>query len=222
VVAATHRSLAGQIETGEFRADLYYRLNILNLAIPPLRERAEDVVPLAAELLLQAARREPRVALRVRTAEAAGTTLAPIAQALAQHDWPGNVRELQNVVERIVVELADTDVEAIPVDVLRTIAPEVFDSAGFAQAVPMGAAKVPMTLRERSLSAEAEEIRAALEACGGNRDRVCELLGISKTTLWRRLAAVREVEVPPAAASPVTPPTGMAPTPSRKRRSRGA
>ncbi|WP_084169428.1 propionate catabolism operon regulatory protein PrpR [Paraburkholderia ferrariae] len=228
VVAATHRSLAGQIETGEFRADLYYRLNILNLAIPPLRERAADVVPLAAELLLQAARREPRVALRVRTAEAAGTTLAPIAQALAQHDWPGNVRELQNVVERIVVELADTDGEAIPVDVLRTIAPEVFDSAGFAQAVPMEAPKAPMTLRERSLSAEADEIRAALEACSGNRDRVCELLGISKTTLWRRLAAGRAGEMPPAAATsaipanPATPATGMAPTPSRKRRSRGA
>ncbi|WP_322013755.1 propionate catabolism operon regulatory protein PrpR [Paraburkholderia sp. J12] len=221
VVAATHRSLAGQIEAGEFRADLYYRLNILNLAIPPLRERAADVVPLAAELLLQAARREPRVALRVRTAEAAAQTLAPIEAALARHDWPGNVRELQNVVERIVVELADTDVEAIPVDVLRAIAPEVFDSPEGAGAGPMEAAvalaKAPMTLRERSLSAEAEEIRAALEACGGDRDRVCELLGISKTTLWRRLAAVREAERPAASTT-----TGVASTPARKRRTRGA
>jgi transcriptional regulator, propionate catabolism operon regulatory protein len=187
VVAATHRSLAGQIEAGEFRADLYYRLNILNLAIPPLREREADIVPLAAELLLQAARREPRVALRIRTAESALATLAPVAQALARHGWPGNVRELQNVVERIVVELADTDVEAIPVDVLRSIAPEVFDA--FAAADAAGPGGAALTLRERSLSLEAEEIRAALEACGGDRDRVCEMLGISKTTLWRRLAA---------------------------------
>jgi transcriptional regulator, propionate catabolism operon regulatory protein len=196
VVAATHRSLSGQIEAGEFRADLYYRLNILNLAIPPLRERAADIVPLAAELLHQAARREPRVALRVRTAEAAAATLAPIAQALTQHDWPGNVRELQNVVERMVVELSDTDVEAISMDVLRSIAPEVFDSRAAAEATESGPAA--MTLRERSLSAQADEIRAALEACGGDRDRVCALLGISKTTLWRRLAAPREAGNGPA------------------------
>jgi transcriptional regulator, propionate catabolism operon regulatory protein len=184
VVAATHRSLAGQIEDGEFRADLYYRLNILNLAIPPLRERSADVVPLAAELLLQSARREPRVALRIRTGEAAAQVLAPVGDVLARHDWPGNVRELQNVVERIVVELADTEDDALTPDVLRVIAPEVFESRVGGDAA--------LTLRERSLNVEADEIRAALEACGGDRDRVCALLGISKTTLWRRLSAARE------------------------------
>jgi transcriptional regulator, propionate catabolism operon regulatory protein len=184
VVAATHRSLAGQIEEGEFRADLYYRLNILNLAIPPLRERGADIVPLAAELLLQAARREPRVALRIRATEAATEVLAPVAEALARHDWPGNVRELQNVVERMVVELSDTEVDALTPDVLRAIAPEVFESRS--------ANDTALTLRERSLNVEADEIRAALEACDGDRDRVCELLGISKTTLWRRLSATRD------------------------------
>jgi transcriptional regulator, propionate catabolism operon regulatory protein len=216
VVAATHRSLSGQIEAGEFRADLYYRLNILNLAIPPLRERAADIVPLAAELLLQAARREPRVALRVRAAEAAAATLAPIAEALARHDWPGNVRELQNVVERMVVELSDTDVEAISMDVLRSIAPEVFDSLR-AAAEATGAGMAAMTLRERSLSAEADEIRAALEACGGDRDRVCALLGISKTTLWRRLAATREAGGGPAVTAGAIVAAGA---PTRKRNNR--
>ncbi|WP_373322223.1 propionate catabolism operon regulatory protein PrpR [Paraburkholderia adhaesiva] len=185
VVAATHRSLGGQIETGEFRADLYYRLNILNLVIPPLRERGADVVPLAGELLLQSARREPRVALRVRTGDAAAHVLAPVGGLLAHYDWPGNVRELQNVVERIVVELADTEDDALTPDVLRAIAPEIFESRAAGDAA--------LTLRERSLSVEADEIRAALEACDGDRDRVCALLGISKTTLWRRLSAAREV-----------------------------
>ncbi|RQH08925.1 propionate catabolism operon regulatory protein PrpR [Paraburkholderia dinghuensis] len=197
VVAATHRSLAGQMETGEFRADLYYRLNILNLVIPPLRERGADVVPLAAELLLQSARREPRVALRVRTGDAAAQVLAPVSDLLAHYDWPGNVRELQNVVERIVVELADTEDDALTPEVLRAIAPEVFESHAAGDAA--------LTLRERSLSVEADEIRAALEACGGDRDRVCALLGISKTTLWRRLSAAREVNGTAAAAGTAAP-----------------
>ena len=193
VVAATHRSLAGQIETGAFRADLYYRLNILDLSIAPLRERSADVMTLAVELLLQAARREPRVALRLRTAEAAAQTLAPVSDWLVRHDWPGNVRELQNVVERIVVELADSDDGIVTPEVLRAIAPEVClahaaraaDRGGEAH----GAAReeAAPTLRERSLTAQAEAIRAALDACGGDRERVCALLGISKTTLWRRL-----------------------------------
>ncbi|TAM04298.1 MAG: propionate catabolism operon regulatory protein PrpR [Paraburkholderia sp.] len=194
VVAATHRSLAGQIEAGEFRADLYYRLNILNLVIPPLRERGGDVVPLAAELLAQAARREPRVALRIRTGEAAAQVLAPVGDALARHDWPGNVRELQNVVERIVVELADADDDTLTPDVLRAIAPEVFESRAAGDAA--------LTLRERSLSVEADEIRVALEACGGDRERVCALLGISKTTLWRRLNAARAGNGAAVAAAP--------------------
>jgi len=193
VVAATHRSLAGQIETGAFRSDLYYRLNILDLAIAPLRERSADVVTLAVELLLQAARREPRVALRFRTGEAAARVLAPVGELLARHDWPGNVRELQNVVERIVVELADSEDDTLTPEVLRAIAPEVCESRATGD--------VALTLRERSLSVEAEEIRAALQACDGDRDRVCALLGISKTTLWRRLSGAREAGGDTSAAS---------------------
>ncbi|MFD1557637.1 propionate catabolism operon regulatory protein PrpR [Paraburkholderia silviterrae] len=206
VVAATHRGLTEQIESGEFRADLFYRLNILNLAIPPLRERGADIVPLAAELLLQSARREPRVALRIRTQDDATRALAPVGEALARHGWPGNVRELQNVVERMVVELADSDVDVLTPEVLRAIAPEVFETRGgaaratsawAAAALEDDAADVadprdqPLTLRERSLTVEADEIRAALEAHGGDRERVCAQLGISKTTLWRRLNAAK-------------------------------
>ncbi|WP_042265208.1 propionate catabolism operon regulatory protein PrpR [Paraburkholderia heleia] len=191
VVAATHRALTEQIEAGEFRADLFYRLNILNLAIPPLRERVADIALLAAELLFQASRREPRVAVRLRTPEDAARTLGLVSAALARHAWPGNVRELQNVVERMVVELADSEEDVLTPDVLRSIAPEVFESRPAASGAAGTAGEGALTLRERSLHTEADEIRAALDACNGDRDRACEMLGISKTTLWRRLSAAR-------------------------------
>jgi propionate catabolism operon transcriptional regulator len=214
IVAATHRALTESIEAGSFRADLYYRLNILSIALPPLRERPNDLLPLAAELLLQAASREPRLTARLPDADAARRVLAQLAEPLKHYMWPGNVRELQNVIERIAVELADGDAnpdakpdanpnaapDATPDrdpdsnsngatkavltrEVLRTVAPEIF-------AQPQARAKkTALTLRERSRHVEADEIRAALAACDGDRDAVCEALGISKTTLWRKLNA---------------------------------
>jgi len=187
VVAATHRALTDAVEAGTFRADLYYRLNILSIALPPLRERPDDVMPLASELLVQAARREPRLLLRISDTDEAAHLLADIAGPLQRYLWPGNVRELQSVIERIAVELADADdtgVHALTQDVLRMIAPEVF-----AQATHGSGKKSALTLRERSRGVEAEEIRAALAAHDGDRDAVCAALGISKTTLWRRLQA---------------------------------
>ncbi|MDR5754665.1 MULTISPECIES: propionate catabolism operon regulatory protein PrpR [unclassified Caballeronia] len=183
VIAATHRALTEGIEAGTFRADLYYRLNILNIALPPLRERQADLMPLAVELLLQIAKREPRLRARVKTAEAAGRALGGVAGELAGYAWPGNVRELQNVIERIAVELADEEsagVSALAGDNLRLIAPELF-------ATRLAERDDALTLRERSRHIEADEIRAALASCDGDRDAVCKALGISKTTLWRRL-----------------------------------
>lgn len=188
IVAATHRSLADAIETGAFRADLYYRLNILSIALPPLRERTEDIVPLAAQLLLQAAQREPRLANRVRDIEAAERLIADIDQSLRRYGWPGNVRELQNVVERIAVELADADgpdamLEPLASEAMRAIVPELFVRARRGEVETR-------TLRERSRHIEADEVRAALAACGGDREAACAMLGISKTTLWRKLSVV--------------------------------
>jgi propionate catabolism operon transcriptional regulator len=194
VVAATHRALTEGIEAGSFRADLYYRLNILSIALPPLRERPADLQPLAVELLLQAASREPRLASRLPDATAAAQVLAALAGSLERYAWPGNVRELQNVMERIAVELADTDADASPAsataptltrEIMRTVAPEIFEPAAVRDT------KAPLTLRERSRHVQADEIRAALAAHGNDRDAVCEALGISKTTLWRKLNASR-------------------------------
>ena len=194
VVAATHRALTEGIEAGSFRADLYYRLNILSIALPPLRERPNDLLPLAVELLLQAASREPRLAARLPDADAARRVLVSLSEPLKRYTWPGNVRELQNVIERIAVELADADTgtnsngaaETIFTrEVLRTVAPEIFAQP------PTRTKKAALTLRERSRHVEADEIRAALAACDGDRDAVCQALGISKTTLWRKLNAAQ-------------------------------
>jgi propionate catabolism operon transcriptional regulator len=194
VVAATHRALTEGVEAGRFRADLYYRLNILSIALPPLRERPTDLLPLAAELLLQAAAREPRLAARLPDAAAAERILAALAEPLRRYAWPGNVRELQNVIERIAVELAEMESDAdspaetqplITRDMLRTIAPEIVEPQ------QPRAHKTALTLRERSRHVEADEIRAALAAHDGDRDAVCDALGISKTTLWRKLNGAR-------------------------------
>ncbi|MGD7324866.1 helix-turn-helix domain-containing protein, partial [Ralstonia pseudosolanacearum] len=127
----------------------------------------------------------PRLLLRIPDTEVAARVLAGVADPLRRYPWAGNVRELQSVVERIAVELADTDAMdagAITQDVLRVIAPEVFEARGQGKIAAL-------SLRERSRGVEAEAIRAALAAHGGDRDAVCKALRISKTTLWRRLNA---------------------------------
>ncbi|SAL63071.1 propionate catabolism operon regulatory protein PrpR [Caballeronia terrestris] len=171
VVAATHRALTERIEAGEFRSDLYYRLNILNLVLPPLRERTSDIPMLAAHLL--------KLARRMSEAKAAHALLEPVLSMLAAYSWPGNVRELQNVIERIAVELEDASDAAVTPSLLRAIAPELTTNAA------------DLTLKQRAQKTQADEIRAALEAFDGDRDKTCAALGISKTTLWRKLNAAR-------------------------------
>ncbi|SAK82134.1 propionate catabolism operon regulatory protein PrpR [Caballeronia catudaia] len=186
VIAATHRSLAEGVADGSFRADLFYRINILSVALPPLRARSSDILPLATALLVQAARRDKALALRVPGREAAARLLAPLEPVLRRYPWPGNVRELQNIVERIAVEISDMDVDrdaviALTLNELEAIAPEVFENRSDE--------KADLSLRDLSRSVEADQVRASLAAFGGNRDAVCKALGISKTTLWRRLNA---------------------------------
>ena len=198
VIAATHCPLLAAVEAGTFRADLYYRLNILNVGLPPLRERTADIPALAAALLVQAARREPRLTERLCDAGEAARVLDAAGAALTRYRWPGNVRELQNVIERIAVELAEeasgadgsaTGCPALGIDALHAIAPELFAVQSGAGGNGNGNGDDALTLQARRRRAEADEIRAALDACDGDRDRACAMLGISKTTLWRKLSA---------------------------------
>ncbi|QSQ27156.1 sigma 54-interacting transcriptional regulator [Pyxidicoccus parkwayensis] len=163
VVAATHRELAREVEAGRFRKDLYYRLRVVELRVPPLRERREDVLPLARALLAAAARRmgRPELALTPRAAD-----------QLVRHDWPGNVRELENALERAVALARGRriDWEDLPEDVRESLpAPTAVGGVRPLEAI------------------ERDYILAAVERNGGNQTVTARQLGISAATLYRKL-----------------------------------
>ncbi|HYN43260.1 MAG TPA: sigma 54-interacting transcriptional regulator [Thermoanaerobaculia bacterium] len=161
VVAATNRDLAKDVETGHFRKDLYYRLRVIEIPIPPLRERPEDVLPLAKALLLDAAARI-RVKVSGFTPEA--------ARLLLRHPWPGNVRELANAVERAVV-LADgvrVDAEDLPDEIVRPV---------------RGSGAAGDTLAD----VEKAHVLAVLAEADGHREKAAKRLGIGVATLYRKL-----------------------------------
>jgi DNA-binding NtrC family response regulator len=167
VVAATNRDLEARMRAGQFREDLYYRLNVIHVAVPPLRARVEDVLPLC-EHFMGAARR------RGVTSVARGFSPAAV-KALLAYPWPGNVRELENVVER---SLALCDTELVGVEDLP---PQVKERRGadlFAGALARG-----LTLSE----VEREYIERVLAAEGGNKTRAAQRLGLDRKTLYRKL-----------------------------------
>jgi two-component system response regulator HydG len=167
VLAATNKNLEQAVARREFRRDLYYRLNVVNIDLPPLRERREDILPLARLFLEQYAQAQGKE-IRAISAEA--------LDLLTTYPWPGNVRELENVIERAVV-LATRDritVAELP-SALRT----------GESPVDLGETGRPRSLGEM----EKRAILAALERHQGNRSRAARELGISPQTLWRKLKA---------------------------------
>jgi DNA-binding NtrC family response regulator len=164
VIAATNRDLAAMIADGSFREDLFYRLNVIQVVLPPLRERREDIPALAEHFLARSAARLER---EVR--------LSPEGlERLLRYPWPGNVRELENAIERAVI-LARGDavgVEDLPPHVAAGL------NLGPSPALPK-----PITLAD----AERDHILAALERFGRNHSAAAEALGIGRTTLWRKL-----------------------------------
>jgi DNA-binding NtrC family response regulator len=170
IVSATHRDLSREVKAGRFRQDLYFRLNGITLRIPPLRDRRDEILPLARELLARSARQSGRQP----------PSLDDRAQArLAAHDWPGNVRELRQVMERaLALGTADT---LGPEHVLLDEAPL---SSVRAPAAPAGA-----TLREEMEALERKRIEDALAACGGNQSKAADMLGMPRRTLVERLSA---------------------------------
>lgn len=186
VIAATHRDLAARVREGTFRQDLYYRLNILRIEMPPLRERVSDL-PDLAELLYR------------RAQERLGITSplplpATVRQRLTRYTWPGNIRELENVTERIAVLVAGAELAPAALQrELQAAVPELFSSSNGevalleSQRVTEVAAGQGKSLAGVSRASQAEHIRRVLDECGGNRAEACARLGISATTLWRRL-----------------------------------
>jgi len=165
VVAATHRDLPSAVRAGHFREDLYYRLGVVPLRLPPLRERLADIVPLAEHFLaLAAGGREPK------------RLSSDAASRLLIHSWPGNVRELRNVMERVAVLVRRPVVTAADLDFLNTSGP-LLNIDWLAGTLPEAVARL-----------EAEIIRRALVSAGGNRARAAERLGIRRQLLYDKIA----------------------------------
>jgi transcriptional regulator with PAS, ATPase and Fis domain len=165
VVAATHRDLAELITTGKFREDLYYRINGISIIVPPLRERANDIEPLARHFVARFAKR--------------ALGIAPDAAAwLHARAWPGNVRELRNAVERAVALC----------DGAELTAEHFAEDAAPARRASAASNEAPASLRDEVRGLERERIERALAAAGGNQSRAAEDLGISRGALLRRIA----------------------------------
>jgi DNA-binding NtrC family response regulator len=163
VLAATNRTLSEEVARGAFRHDLYYRLRVIELRVPSLRERQCDIVPLTRRFLVEAAARLHR--------PVEGLTPAA-ADQLVRYDWPGNVRELENAVERAVALALGPriDVEDLPEEVRRA-----------------RSAVVPEGGSRRLADVERSLILTTLAQAGGNRAKAAELLGIGVATLYRKL-----------------------------------
>ena len=169
VIAATHRNLAEEVAAGRFRQDLFYRLRVIEVAIPPLRERRGDILPLARTFVLRAAERFKR-GVRNLSPEA--------ADQLLRYHWPGNVRELENAIERALVLAEGTRVELGDL-------PEEVRAVRLPPAVPLGGVR-PLDEVERAY------ILGALELNGGNQSRTASQLGIGTATLYRKLRRYEE------------------------------
>jgi two-component system response regulator AtoC len=174
VVSATHRDLAREVSAGRFREDVYYRLNVVKIAIPPLRDRPEDVAPLTDHILRRLERKYGWTSL----------SLAPQAlAAIRAAEWPGNVRQLENALARAAIAARGS-----------AILPEHLDAADFPEGGLMPAAGTGEILPLRALLAEVERraIQRALVACNGNRTKAAERLGISRRQLFDK---VREYDI---------------------------
>nr|AAA24004.1 hydG protein [Escherichia coli] len=163
LIAATHRDLAAEVNAGRFRQDLYYRLNVVAIEVPSLRQRREDIPLLAGHFLQRFAERNRR----------GKRFYAPGLDLLIHYDWPGNIRELENAVERAVVLLTGEYISE--------------------RELPLGIASTPIPLGQSQdiqplVEVEKEVILAALEKTGGNKTEAARQLGITRKTLLAKLS----------------------------------
>jgi propionate catabolism operon transcriptional regulator len=169
VISATHCDLETRVRDGRFRADLFYRLAVLRLALPPLRARVQDIAP-----LLEWSLKGALAALDARPHPNLLAELKACTPLLTGYAWPGNVRELRNLTERLALFLAAEPLQALTPGFMLSVAPELARGAAPADA---------------AAGQNRESVAAVLARFGGQRDLAADHLGISRTTLWRRLKA---------------------------------
>jgi len=174
IVAATNADLEARVAEGRFREDLYYRLNVIAIRLPPLRERREDIAPLVEHCLERLAEEQGGPPRRI----------APGLMALLhRYSWPGNIRELFNLLERLVytVDALEIDVGDLPPGLAARLGGGPASRTAPAHAGPAGA------LDQRLAEAERHVLREALERAGGNKAKAARLLGIHRSTLYDKL-----------------------------------
>jgi two-component system, NtrC family, response regulator HydG len=163
VVTATHRDLDERVAAGRFRQDLWYRINVVDIRVPPLRDRLEDLMPLLAHFLEKQCRRLGRPQ---------ATVSAEALEQLRRHSWPGNVRELENVIERALVLGRGPAIELDDLPEALKIAP---------------APGPPATIGRPLAAVEREHILSTLQAVDGNKSAAARALGLNRKTLYRKL-----------------------------------
>ncbi|MEW6071255.1 MAG: sigma-54 dependent transcriptional regulator [Planctomycetota bacterium] len=168
IIAATNSNLEKAIEEGRFREDLFYRVNIIRITLPPLRERREDIAPLVAHFV-----RKYNKELKARCPGFGAAAL----DAMRAHAWPGNVRELENVVERALIFAYDREVE-----------PEDLPMTGTGDGT---APALPLDLRQALRQFERQHIVKVLAECGDNKAQAAEVLGIGLSSLYRKMDEMR-------------------------------
>ncbi|MEO6580232.1 MAG: sigma-54 dependent transcriptional regulator [Sphingomicrobium sp.] len=178
VLSATSRDLADEIAAGRFREDLYYRLNVVPVRIPSLRERREDIPDLIAHFLARFAAER-----RIATPDVSEEAIA----ALQAHDWPGNVRQLRNIMERTLILAPGDRAQCIDIDLLPA---EVIDAHGGGNMGSSSIAIMGSPLREARESFEREYLKVQIRRFSGNISRTASFIGMERSALHRKLKAL--------------------------------
>lgn len=173
LIAATHRDLAGEVHAGRFRADLYYRINVITIRLPPLRDRKQDIPLLVAHFLKKHA---PR----------AMSCPEEVLRCFRECDWPGNVRQLENCVQRMAALCSGAELD--PADLPTQIRNAAEGAEAFPARLATPAGISPLADVERLA------IEHAMKAARGDRRKAAKLLGIGKTTLYRKLKEYNETK----------------------------
>lgn len=183
VIAATNRDLAAEAETGRFRSDLYWRLNVIPIEMPPLRARPHDIPLLVEHFMRRANQHHRRSVLGVETGA---------LEVLKRHSWPGNIRELENLIERLVIMngTGRIGVSDLPSNI-RSLAPANFTPVHGHSVIPGLPEEGATDLKTILEAVEERMIAEALERTGGNKNKAAELLGLNRTTLVEKLRRKR-------------------------------
>ena len=173
ILSATNRDLKQLVAAGKFREDLYFRLNVVNIHLPALRERPEDIPPLVEAFVTKYNRKMGRSVLKIEAAA---------IEALVRHDYRGNVRELENIIEKALVFLSGD------VLTLQDLPPEVRSPVGTTLQVESGdRAVITLAVGQDMATIQRQAILATLQHCGGDKQKAAELLKISERKLWYKL-----------------------------------